>query len=150
LTDASSRVWFEFSKWRWGGSEWRRYLIWLVVPLLLLAAGRIIFQKQWRRTGSSAAAAVCPPLWPGLDSEFYAIEHALRKRDLERRAGETFSAWLARVERDGGVNAEELRPLLQLHYRLRFDPEGLAGDERAALGSSVAAWKDKVFSPRGR
>ena len=150
VTDAWSRVWFEFSKWRWGGSDWRRYLLWLVVPLLLLAAGRIIFQKQWRRTGNSVATLARPRLWPGLDSEFYAVERVLEQRGLERRAGETFSAWLARLERDGGVNAEELRPLLQLHYRLRFDPKGLGGNDRAALGSAVAAWSEKAFATRGR
>jgi protein-glutamine gamma-glutamyltransferase len=150
MTDAWSRVWFEFSKWRWGGSEWRRYLLWLVVPLLLLAAGRIVFQKQWRRTGNPAASPARPRLWPGLDSEFYAIERELEKRGLERRAGETFSAWLARLERDGGVSTTGLHPLLQLHYRLRFDPEGLGRDDRAVLESSVAAWRDKSVSMQGK
>ena len=150
VTDAWSRAGFEYSKWRWGGSEWRRYLLWLVVPLLLLAAGRIVFQKQWRRTGKSAGASIRPQVWPGLDSEFYAIERTLVERGLERRVGETFSAWLARIERDGGLETEELRPLLRLHYRLRFDPEGLGGNDRALLGSSVAAWSAKVTAAQGK
>ena len=149
VTDALSRVWFEYSKWRWGGSEWRRYLLWLVVPLLLLAAGRIVFQKQWRRTGKSAGPSGRPQIWPGLDSEFYAVERALAERGMERPAGETLSAWLTRVERDGAVDAAELRSLLRLHYRLRFDPEGLKDIDRGVLRSSVEEWSERTLAPRG-
>ncbi len=59
---------------------------------------------------------------------------------LERREGETLSTWLARIGNDEKARSVNLRPLLMLHYRLRFDPAGLAEKERGQLRSEVTAW----------
>jgi hypothetical protein len=74
---------------------------------------------------------------PGLDSEFYQIEARLRRMGLERNAGETLAAWLKRVEK------VELKSVLELHYRYRFDPASLTTAERAALAQEAAAWLDQ-------
>ncbi|HYV29607.1 MAG TPA: DUF4129 domain-containing protein, partial [Candidatus Binatia bacterium] len=58
----------------------------------------------------------------------------------ERRPGETLSAWLARAEQAGLAGSEELRGLLNLHYRLRFDPAGLNPEERTRLKLQVTSW----------
>src|SRR4051812_3320518 len=39
ITDAWSRAWFEFSKWRYGKSNWRRFVPWIVAPLILVLVG---------------------------------------------------------------------------------------------------------------
>lgn len=144
IRDAFSRGWYEFSKWRWSGQDWRRYLIWLVVPLVLLAGGRIMFQKKWRRAASSGDGLRSAPSWPGLDSEFYQVEQMLAAPGLERRAGETFSAWLQRIEQQGVLKAEELKPVLALHQRLRFDPQGISAGERTALRRASESWRERM------
>ena len=39
-----------------------------------------------------------------------------------------------------GVVLTPLRPLLALHYRYRFDPDGLGGAERERLRVETEAW----------
>jgi hypothetical protein len=62
---------------------------------------------------------------------------------LDRGAGETFSAWFARLGRTGRIRTDELQALLNLHNRLRFDPAGLVDAERGRLRSEVEAWLRK-------
>jgi hypothetical protein len=66
---------------------------------------------------------VAPRRYQGTDSEFY----ELTKSQPPRTAGETLTAWLARVA--PGRYAEALR----LHQRLRFDPKGLDVEQRVRL-----------------
>ena len=73
--------------------------------------------------------------WPGLDSEFYEVERRLAERAASRLPSEPLSAWLLRASSDPAL-AEVQAPLLELlrlHYRYRFDPQGLKEDERQAL-----------------
>ena len=139
ISDAWSRLWFEFSKWRWSQSGFRKYVLWLALPLLLLAAGRLFFKKQWRRFAQdwrkSSRQAV-----PGLDSEFYLIEKELLELGLGRQAGETLAAWIGRIRAPGAPRLEPLPGILDLHYRYRFDPAGLAEPERADLADRVRRW----------
>ena len=133
-------MWFEFSKWRWSSGEWKRYLIWLVLPLVLLAGWRLLSQKQWHRARRNPAAIGAPVPRMGLDSEFYLVERALAASAGERRPGETLSGWVCRNMAAGVLGAGELPALLAWHYRLRFDPVGLGPQERAALKVAVESW----------
>ena len=51
------------------------------------------------------------------------------------RPGEPLSAWLLRACADPALAdlSSRLRELLALHYRYRFDPEGLSQTDRDAL-----------------
>lgn len=139
FSDAWSAVWFRFSEWRWGKGEWKRYVLWLLVPLFGMAAWRLMKQKQWRRVhGAGSTADSLVRL--GLDSEFFLIERRLIELGLERRSEETLSAWLARLQEAEGTRPGELKPLLALHNRLRFDPVGLNETERRQLKSQVESW----------
>jgi len=140
ISDAWSRVWFEFSKWRWGKGEWKRYLIWLVIPLIGLTVWRLMTRKQWSRAREAKTAQSSGRPAPGLDSEFYLVERSLVERGLDRREGETLSAWLARLEREESFGSPGLRLLLVLHYRLRFDPSGLGSTERVVLKNEAMVW----------
>jgi transglutaminase-like putative cysteine protease len=140
ISDAWSRVWYEFSKWRWGKGEWKRYLIWLVIPLIGLTVWHLMTQKQWSRARQTASQDTSVLARLGLDSEFYLIERRIVELGLDRREGETLAAWLARIPREGAVSAVDLTRLLTLHYRLRFDPAGLNTGERDALKSEALEW----------
>jgi protein-glutamine gamma-glutamyltransferase len=140
VRDFFSRAWFEFSRWRWGHAGWKRYLLWLIVPLLALAVGKLLIERQWsraRRPGERLGAARS---WPGRDSEFYLIQEELARIGVSPQPGETGSAWLRRVARTGVVPAEGLEDLLAVHYRLRFDPRGLTEEERHRFHGQVGAW----------
>ena len=136
ISDAWSGVWFEFSKWRGGRGEWKRYVLWLLVPLLGMATWRLLSRKQWSRTDSRAKSRHGNML-PGLDSEFFLVERRMAQLGYERAKGETWSAWSFRLKRQGVPGVNELGPLVSLHQRLRFDPEGLATTDRAQLRTDV-------------
>lgn len=134
LSDAWSRVAFEFSKIRWGQSHWRRYLLWALVPTLVLLLYRIVFQTR-RRHRQPPSETPSTFRWPGLDSEFYQLEIRLATRGLPRHPSEPLSEWLQRAADDPQLASlrPELRDILYLHYRYRFDPRGLTPTERTEL-----------------
>jgi protein-glutamine gamma-glutamyltransferase len=115
---------FRWASFRWSqrGSIEASDAWWGVLALLVAVLGwRLLRGKRLRRR--DAAAATAARAYPGMDSEFYELVKALPPRE----AGETLSAWLARVA--PGRYDEALR----LHQRYRFDPMGLSNEERARL-----------------
>lgn len=151
IRDAFSWLQFQFSRWRWGHAAWKQYLLWLVGPVLALALARILLQRQWSRSRSAHPDGRSRPAWPGLDSEFYAIESRLAQAGLGRNAGETGLAWLRRLRQAGSVPVDELEPLLMAHYRLRFDPHGLDAAERLQLRRQAGEWVSRYqqsFDPQ--
>lgn len=132
FSDAWSRIVFEFSKFRWGQSPWRQYLLWALVPMLSLLLYQIVFRRRQRQ---SALVSAPLPKWPGLDSEFYQLERKLAARGLGRLPSEPLTEWLARAK-EGPMPGElraKLQMLLRLHYRYRFDPKGLDAEQRETL-----------------
>ena len=112
----------------------------VIVPLIALAAWRLMTQKQWNRARQKTTANDWSAARLGLDSEFYLVEHQLKERGLDRREGETLTAWLTRIGHEGALHLTELSGLLTLHYRLRFDPAGLSGEQRELLRSRSKQW----------
>lgn len=145
LSDQWSRAWFAFSQWRWygGAGEWQNWLLLALVGLIAVLAWRVLARQRRQRKGGEEVAEE----WlhrPGLDSEFYRIEAKLDELGLGRRPGEALADWLARIEPLAQLPVASLRALLALHYRLRFDPQGLNKDEREALRGGVSAWLAQV------
>jgi len=141
LSDRWSRAWFAFSQWRWygGAGEWQNWLLLALVGLIALLAWRVLARQRRQRKGGEEVTEE----WlhrPGLDSEFYRIESRLDELGLGRRPGEALADWLARIEPLAKLPVASLRELLALHYRLRFDPQGLKQEERAALRNGVDEW----------
>jgi transglutaminase-like putative cysteine protease len=126
---------FLFSKWRWGEDDngVGRYAAWLLIPLVLLLVWRLYSRRRVGREPAASGPAVAV-VRPGQDSEFYLIAERLRSAGLGRRPTESQSAWIDRI------HATELAPILNLHYRYRFDPTGLDATERAALRAQTEAW----------
>ena len=142
FSDAWSWTQFQIAKFRWGRTEWRRYILWALVPVLALLLFQILFRRGRRRHQRRQMAAAADPMhWPGLDSEFYQLEKQLAGRSVPRLASEPLSDWLARALTDPALNDLKvpLRALLQLHYRYRFDPQGLHGAERESLEHDAKA-----------
>jgi hypothetical protein len=134
LSDFWSWVMFEFSKFRWGQTHLRQYILWALAPIMALLLYQIIFRSR-RRQHARAQGASGTVAWPGLDSEFYQIERRMLARGAARRPSEPLTAWLLRVLDDPALAdvQSQLRELLRLHYRYRFDPQGLTPSDREAL-----------------
>lgn len=139
LSDGWSRVWFEFSKFRWGQSRAREYLFLALLPVLGILLFQTIRRSRGRFVRRKAALARPAELRPGLDSEFYQLEQILAARGVPREASEPLSAWLSRAAAKSAPasQAAALSQLLRLHYRYRFDPHGLADIDREALRHGV-------------
>ena len=144
LSDFWSWGEFLFSRWRYGESEspLGSYLGWLLVPLALLLGWRLYRRRRVRGAGTDATAAAPRPARPGEDSEFYLIERELERAGLGRQPSEPATAWVRRLA-DAGAPPPATAPLsaiVALHYRYRFDPDGLSAEERNALRARVEAW----------
>ncbi|HTL16736.1 MAG TPA: transglutaminase domain-containing protein, partial [Patescibacteria group bacterium] len=135
LSDLWARITFEISKFRWGQSHLRQYLLWTAVPILALLLYQILFRIRRRRRPARFGHIVAERSWPGLDSEFYQLEQRLAARGLARHTSEPSWEWLQRVAKQGSMAdaAADLGELLVLHYRYRFDPKGLSAREREEL-----------------
>jgi protein-glutamine gamma-glutamyltransferase len=133
ITDTWWWVRFQFSKFRWGQTHLRNYILLGLVPVLALLLFQILRQRRRRRAGKGAARR--PIAWPGLDSEFYRIEKQLTDRGLVRGPNEPLAAWLERAAAEPSLAELKgpLRALLRLHYRYRFDPNGLSDAHREEL-----------------
>ncbi len=71
---------------------------------------------------------------PGSDSPFRKIEMVLSEQGLKRDKGELLRRWLVRIQRP------ELLPLLTVHNRWRFDPRGVAVNEKVTLNRQIEDW----------
>ena len=135
LGDAWNRFKFELAKFRYGQSGVRKYLLWIIVPGLVLLLYQIIWRRGRKRHNQNPADADFFSQLPGLDSDFYQLEKQLAKRGLARTEAESMAAWLERALQSPELTV--LRPpleqLLHLHYRYRFDPHGLGKRDREVL-----------------
>ena len=136
FSDFWSWVGFQISKFRWGQSNLREYILLALIPVLAALLYQIIFRRGRRRrlqpkAGKSADAI----FWPGLDSEFYLLERKLAARGVARQPSEPLTDWLTRALAEPALAdlRTPLQELLRLHYAYRFDPRGLSGREREAL-----------------
>ena len=141
LSDLFSWLGFQFSKFRWGQTHLRAYLLYLLAPVLVLMLYRILFRGKHRQKPGAAPGTDALAARPGLDSEFYLIEKRLAARGDLRRPNEPLSDWLRRVTAGPGLAGASapLQALLRLHYRYRFDPRSLNLLDREELRRGAAA-----------
>ncbi len=135
---------FLFEKWRWGERDdtGTSSYLWLLVPLTALLAWRLYRQKKVAREQPAAPVPETAGSRPGGDSAFFRILRRLELLGLPRRPGEPPAAWVRRLARSHGaaIEPEVLADGLHLHYRYRFDPKGLTGEEQQRLQGLVERW----------
>jgi hypothetical protein len=141
LTDFRSWLWYQFERFRWRQANLQQYIIWALVPVMLVLLYHIIFRRRRLRGVEDGQGKSAPVNWPGLDSEFYQLEKLLASRGVPRQPSEAFSDWLERALTEPGLAALRgpLQELLRLHYRHRFDPQGLSAAEREQLRREAKA-----------
>jgi transglutaminase-like putative cysteine protease len=107
---------------------------------LQLIGGILVLILIWRITTSkqviiSKEGEVVSDYRPaGSDSPFFKIQAYLSHLGLRRSQGEVLKNWLVRIQRP------ELLPLLRTHNRWRFDPRGVASEEKKVLAEQVDSW----------
>jgi hypothetical protein len=133
VSDLWTWIEFQFSKFRWGQSNLRPYLLATLAPALMVLLYQLFFRRKSRRRRETETEL--PIRWPGLDSEFYLIQKKLAARGIRRRSNEPLSDWLLRALAEPALAkaGDPLRELLRLHYRYRFDPQGLTATDREEL-----------------
>ena len=146
ISDLWGRVSFEISKFRWGQSHVRDYLLLTLVPVLGVLLYQILFRRRGRWWSSNQGRPTDSAGWPGLDSEFYELERKLAGLGLSRQASEPQTRWLERVADQQSLAEIQipLRELLALHYRYRFDPVGLSQADRKRLQAQAKACLEKL------
>lgn len=115
------------------------YIIWIAVPIVIVFAWRLYFKKQVFMRKRKQKQEVVSLFQRGKDSEFYAIESELARRGLDRRPWEPLNVWIDRICFDIS-RPDLLKQIVSLHYRYRFDPDGLSREEREALKDSAREW----------
>ncbi|MGV3774159.1 MAG: DUF4129 domain-containing transglutaminase family protein [Verrucomicrobiales bacterium] len=133
LWDSIKETWsglsFGFMEWRWLGEKGIITTVapWLLGALSIYMAWRIFGRKLARNTTGAARF-----LWPGADSDYYLIEKHLAKQGLVRDSSETPQKWVSRLT-DSGMDPKLLQLIVKLHYRYRFDPQGITTELRQEL-----------------
>ncbi|THB71450.1 MAG: transglutaminase domain-containing protein [Desulfovibrio sp.] len=135
LADFRSRAVFFFAKLRWleQGKTIKTVLTWLLPPLILFLAFRLITRGKFRFTRRSKARQGDAPL-PGADSPLFRVEEVLARRIGPRPQCRPLSGWILE---HGGAS---LTRAAELHNRHRFDPQGLPSSDRKELHRLVDQW----------
>ena len=136
-----SWIGFQFAKLRWRQAHLRQYILWTLAPVMLVLLYYIIFQRRTKsRPSKTKLPATAAVVWPGHDSAFYRLEKTLSTRALlPRSPGEPLADWLERALAEPALVGLRvpLQELLQLHYRWRFDPDGLDDGGKILLAQKV-------------
>lgn len=140
---------FQISRWLrdFRNSGLFKYIWWLLLPLFLIMIAKSapqnkvkrVFKQQVLSTATHKADIISH------DSEFYLIEKALNELGFIRQPSESLKNWLERLKAELPTDdlIQELSSLIELHYRYRFDPQGIQETERAGLKSAVQSWLEK-------
>jgi transglutaminase-like putative cysteine protease len=145
FSDLGSWCWFQLLKALWWvrQSSGVKYLWWLILPVVFIPARFLIRKKRTRRPDSKKTSQTNPIYTrPGTDSDFYLIEKALIKAGFDRNPTETLRNWIGRMPENQSAShlMDDLESILKLHYRYRFDPQGISPAEKEALTSTTRTW----------
>jgi len=135
--DWFSRTFFRFNQWRAGTDLFRKnYVLWGVLFILVCYGSWLLYKgrKQLNQKISKDTDPQERNLYPGLDSELFIIEQYFQEQNQVRQVNESIYSWL-KCQQD-----PDLECIVQLHYRYRFDPNGLSVDQREELKCRVKQW----------
>ncbi|MEX2353948.1 MAG: transglutaminase-like domain-containing protein [Gammaproteobacteria bacterium] len=110
------------------------YLLYLLIPLILILIWRLYFKQRTRQNKVSGGHKTLRS-YQGGDSGLYEVIRELNRNGYVRRNGETLSAWLQRINENTGIAG--LNDALHLHYRYRFDPDGFTQPVKQELAAMV-------------
>ncbi len=140
--DLFSAAAFAFSRWRWSGEGDDELpvgvYVALIASLAIFLAWRLHRQKRTAATDRQRPGRPSRAPESGIDSDFFRLLPYLEHKGRPRRPGETIRDWLSRLGH--GANTADLKEALGLHYRYRFDPNGISGSDKTRLRTLVKDW----------
>ncbi len=147
---------FRFTLWQWHTDKdgFSNYLLWLIIPLMLVPARRLWRKKRIRTLTEPEKKHRKISDHPGKDSPFYRIENRLIRMGFERGPGQSMYLWLRYIGKTAsfpglpGTSLLSAEQILDIHYRYRFDPDGITEAERKAMEILVSNWLDKLDESR--
>ncbi len=137
LTDIWDYGIFLFQQWKWEKTNRGMYAFWLIVPLVLIIGRRFLLLKKTRKVGKTEtenAAIIKDRKYSPFDD----IAELLQRQGYVRLPGESLKKWINRINID--KNSSDINYLLNIHYRLRFDPQGITPEEYRMLEESSRSW----------
>jgi hypothetical protein len=108
-------------------------ILWLLIPLFIILFWRLYFKERISKNSQINLPAKKPN--SGADSEFYIVIDRLNKLGFNRQQGETLYQWIRRIKPN--IDITNILHALELHYRYRFDPEGIDDKEKELLNDLV-------------
>ena len=123
-----------------------KYLWLLAIPLIWILIREFTNKDASRKLiGRRINRQDTANLTIGADSELYIIEGELNKLGLKRDRALTWLDWSIQLQNNPETSdlADGLQPILQLHYRYRFDPQGISDLERHRLRTICQAWLEQ-------
>jgi hypothetical protein len=141
---------------RWAGYRWAQrtgFEVGLIgYVLLAVLVGVLLWRFVRGKRATSRTASIAGPVarvFPGRDSGFYDVERALLAQVRPREPGTSLGAWMSRMEAELEASLfGDLLRTLELHNRLRFDPEGLDDRERTQLRDGARRLVEAVAAGR--
>ena len=145
LTDLLSRGFLfvyklELSRWQAKMSKFIFAII--IVFIAVVLAWKMFFKKNMTRSKKIKKKTQVAISKSGTDSYFYRVELRLLELGYKRHSSEPISKWIERIgDAPHGVSITNgIAPLLEVHYRYRFDPRGLSDEEKRGLKNGVDKW----------
>ncbi len=139
LADLVDHLLFRYRIW-WDKQKIEDYQAELIIGGVILGLYLVyrLARSEQVMVGGGEATPGDQPRQPGLDSPFYRIVDFLDAAGFTRGHGESLSAWLDRT------GHSELKPILSLHYAIRFDPDAGGAELSRALSAEVDRWIDRA------
>ncbi|MDH4184695.1 MAG: transglutaminase-like domain-containing protein, partial [Nitrospinota bacterium] len=144
--DLLSYLFLQFSRWRWGEITLfnTQRLALLLIPLFLLLGWRIVSTIRLSRKKEAAFDRRQKSHVPGTASVFYLVERRLNELGYTRASWETEAEFIHRViSLRTELHGETALALLELHYRLRFDPKGLTEAQKEKMIHLTGLWLEQ-------
>jgi len=100
VTDLFDYLKFQYLRFKWLDitEEKSRWVLWLIVPLVVIVGRRVFIGRKKRRRPAASASPEAPKDQQGRDSPLLRIEGWLASKALIRPPGDTLMAWTRRLE----------------------------------------------------
>lgn len=128
---------YQFVKWRYSDTKMsQQWLIGLLLPLILLLVWRLYKKEKVKNWRQAVRSTQLDHIYP-----FYQVVQRLHTTGYTRTTGETLLQWFERLPLSDTLQSQ-IREMLTLHQRQRFDPLGLSIPEYEKLKAQVKHWLD--------
>jgi len=128
VADLWSWLGYSFTTWKDYREEGNSIFIYLLLALVIIYFfWRLLTDSRFISLRKKTPLQSSTPEKPGQNSPIYKLTRQLEENGEERPQGMTLHMWL--LAKGNYYKNSLLLPLLDLHYRYRFDPEGLSQNE---------------------